>query len=152
MKEDMDLENLGQENIDLTDHLRRLASELPREAGPQVQLNLVAAFRARHPRKARAWVYVAAAAAILLLSLIAWRRHPAPPPPEYVFSAPGFVALPYAQSGVPMESAIVIRVQMRSSELTSMGVAVPAMASTASVQADLLVGQDGIARAVRLVH
>jgi hypothetical protein len=139
------------EYVDLIDRMRQLASAVPREASPQVQQNLSAAFRARQRRKVPVWVYAAAAAA-LAFGFTLVRKHPVARPVDYVYSAPGFVALPYSQSGVPLESAVVMRVEMRSSELSSMGVAVPAAASTARLQADILVGQDGIARAVRLVE
>jgi hypothetical protein len=141
------------DDTDLIDKLRRLAWSVPREASPEVRERLLAAFRSRQQRKLPAWVYVAASIAILALGLTLLRVHrSAPPPSAFVYSAPGFVALPYSQSGVPLEDAVIIRVQMRPSELSSMGVAVPAAASTAKFKADILVGQDGVARAVRLVE
>jgi hypothetical protein len=88
---------------------------------------------------------------VLGLSLM-HKRHTAAPPADFVYNAPGFIALPYSQSGVPLESVVVIRVQITPSELSSMGVAVPAAASTAGFKADILVGQDGVARAVRLIE
>jgi len=139
------------EDIELIDKMRRLAAALPREAGPEIGDRLMAAVRARQPRRPPLWIYLAAAAACaaLVFSLTLARRQPGAA--DRVYLAPGFIALPYSQSGVPVENAVVIRVQMRPSELTSMGVAVPAAASTARFNADILVGQDGVARAVRLV-
>lgn len=141
------------DDIDLIDKMRRLASVLPNEASPAVEQRLSSAFRARHPRRAKhLWMYALAACAVLLLGLsFLYHRKPAPKPADFVYTAPGFIALPYSQSGVPIESAVVIRVAVTRSELASMGVAVPASASTARVNADVLVGQDGVARAVRLV-
>ncbi len=139
------------EEIDLIDRMRQLASALPREANPQVRERLLTAFRARHPRKPPVWIYAAAAGVLLLLGLSFIYRRPAAPP-AFVYNAPGFIALPYSQSGVPLESAVVIRVAITPSELSSMGVAVPAAAATARFKADVLVGQDGVARAVRLVQ
>jgi hypothetical protein len=141
------------DDIDLIDKMRRLASVLPNEASPAVEQRLSSAFRARHPRRAKhLWMYALAACAVLLLGLsFLDHRKPAPKPADFVYMAPGFIALPYSQSGVPIESAVVIRVAVTRSELASMGVAVPASASTARVNADVLVGQDGVARAVRLV-
>ncbi len=138
------------DNLDLLDQMRRLASAEPREARLQVQQKLTAAFRDRHPRKIPLWVFAVAASVILAIGLAFMHKKQAPA--VYVYDAPGFVALPYAQSGVPLESVVIIRVEMRPSELSSMGVAVPAAASTATLTADLLVGQDGVARAVRLVE
>lgn len=143
------------DDIDLIDKMRRLASVLPNEASPAVEQRLSSAFRARHPRRAKhLWMYALAACAVLLLGLsFLYHRKPAPrpSPSDFIYTAPGFIALPYSQSGVPIESAVVIRVAVTRSELASMGVAVPASASTARVNADVLVGQDGVARAVRLV-
>jgi hypothetical protein len=140
------------ERIDLIDNLRRLASALPREASPRVEQKLIAAFRERQPRKIPAWVFAAAACAVLALALALAHKPLRPAKALDVYLPSGFVALPYSQSGVPMESAVVIRVRIRPAELSSMGVAVPAAASTARLQADVLVGQDGVARAVRLVE
>jgi len=138
--------------VDLIDEMRRLASALPREASPQVEQRLLAILRARQRRKTPVWVYAAAACVLLALGLtFVHKRQTTPPSSDLVYSVPGFVALPYSQSGVPLEDAIVIRVQMRPSDLSSMGVAVPAAASTAKFNADVLVGQDGVARAVRIV-
>ncbi len=66
--------------------------------------------------------------------------------------APGFIALPYSQSGVPIESIVILRVRLRPADLVPMGVAVPAAASPAEITADLLVGQDGVPRAIRFVQ
>jgi hypothetical protein len=141
------------EDMDLIDRMRRLSLALPREASPHVEQQLSIAFRARHQRKAPLWIYAAAACLLLLLGLsFVHKRKIAPPPAAVVYNAPGFIALPYSQSGVPTESVVVIRVQVTPSQLSSMGVAVPAAASTARLQADVLVGQDGVARAVRLVR
>ncbi|HLH05581.1 MAG TPA: hypothetical protein VKX25_22625 [Bryobacteraceae bacterium] len=46
-----------------------------------------------------------------------------------------FVPLPYGQSDVPLESGVIVRVRLQS--------------DAGPVDADLLVGQDGMARAVR---
>jgi hypothetical protein len=139
------------EDIELIDALRRLAAALPREASPETRDRLTAAVRARQPRRPPGWIYLAAAAACLALVFALTLGRKQPVTADRVYLAPGFIALPYSQSGVPLENAVVIRVQMRPSELTSMGVAVPAAASTARFNADILVGQDGVARAVRLV-
>jgi hypothetical protein len=141
------------DEIDLIDKMRRLASALPHEANPRIEQRVSAAFRARHPRKAPIWLYAAAACVLLLLALsFIYTRRNTPPRADFIYNASGFVALPYSQSGVPVESLVVIRVAVTPSQLSSMGVAVPAAASTARVKADVLVGQDGVARAVRLVQ
>jgi hypothetical protein len=75
---------------------------------------------------------------------------------ESAVSAPvhhrsGFIALPYAQSDVPLEQPVIVRVQIPASQLGGMGMPLGHLAAEEKVNADLLVGQDGIARAVRVV-
>ena len=65
------------------------------------------------------------------------------PPSEFVV-VPGAAALP------PMESGELVRIDLPVSLLPSLGV-VPPSNSVARVKADLIVGQDGLPRAVRLV-
>ena len=62
----------------------------------------------------------------------------------------GFVLLPYGQNDVPLEHPVIVRVQLPGAELGRLGVSLPAIPKDARVEADLLVGQDGIARAVRV--
>lgn len=146
---------------DLLNDLRRLASVEPRQASPRIQQNILAAFRARHPRqrpkRLKLYSLIAAALITLIASLAIYKFRAAfqPAPParlEYVYSAPGFVPLPYAESGVPLESVVVMRVQMSPFEFSSLGVIAPAAAGSAQITADLLVGQDGVPRAVRFVQ
>src|SRR5947209_7604540 len=121
------------EDLDLTDSLRRLAATEQREAGPEVEQRLLAAVRARRARRVPRWIYVAAAivCATIAVQFLVTERHS--PSVVYAYEAPGFVALPYAQSGVPLETVVVVRVRMRPAELSSLGVAVPAAAANAQV-------------------
>jgi len=142
------------EDIDLTNKLRRVAAALPREASPHVEQKLAAAFRVRvRPVPKRSlWLVATAAACVAVAVFMHTRQTAIDNSAKFVYTAPGFVALPYAQSGVPLESVVVMRVQMRSAELGSLGVAAPAAAGSAEITADLLVGQDGVPRAVRFVQ
>ena len=63
-----------------------------------------------------------------------------------------FIALPYAQSEVPLEQPVIVRVHIPVSELGVMGVPFAPATGGERIKADLLVGQDGVARAVRLVQ
>lgn len=140
-------------DIQLADEMRQLAAVLPSEAGTKVKDDLVAAFRARRRRRKSVWICMAAAViagALVIVGFNTLRKRAVVA--DTIYSAPGFVALPYSQSGVPLESAVVIRVQMRSSELSAIGIAVPAEPFTAKFKADFLIGQDGVPRAVRFVH
>jgi hypothetical protein len=65
------------------------------------------------------------------------------PPGEFVM-LPGTAGLP------PLESGSLVRMDLPIAMLASMGVIPPAGRATA-IRADVIVGQDGIARAVRLV-
>jgi hypothetical protein len=64
----------------------------------------------------------------------------------------GFYPLPEAEALPAVENAMVVRVQLPVSSLQLMGVPVNEESADLSVQADLLLGQDGLARAVRLVE
>ena len=136
--------------------LRRLADTSPRDAAPVVEQRVLAAFRARRNRLQRALVYVAAAAACLLLAIAWFLRHSQPlqPIPAVTESSANitgaFVALPYGQSDVPLEQAVIVRVKLQPSEWSALGVPVASPRANA-ISADLLIGQDGVARAVRLV-
>jgi len=62
-----------------------------------------------------------------------------------------FLMVPGAAALPPMESGSLVRVEVPVSMLLSLGVTPPANAVT-RVRADLIVGQDGLTRAVRLVN
>jgi hypothetical protein len=144
MKRDPDLQRL----------LHRLATESPREAGSATEERILAAFRARRKHTARRVVYGAIAAACLAIAFVSIRTHRAAPhrsfPNQAACLASGFVPLPYAQSEVPLEDAIIVRVQLPPSAWGALNVPPPPGTGT-TVSADLLIGQDGVARAVRLV-
>ena len=68
-----------------------------------------------------------------------------PQPPSDFVIVPGAAALP------PMESGELVRMDVEVSLLATLGVAPPANRA-ARVRADVIVGQDGLPRAVRLVN
>ena len=144
---------------DLAAALRRLAhsTEVP-PCDPDRERALLQAFdaaqerRRRSPRIAR-WRPAFAAAAMLALAatamwMIAGRSRPAPvavPP----LTTTGFVVWPGAAELPTLESAHLMRMAVPVSALPSLGLAPPA-SHAPTVQADVLVGQDGLPRAVRL--
>jgi hypothetical protein len=67
------------------------------------------------------------------------------PPGEFV-SVPGAAGLP------PMESGTLVRMDLPVAELPSLGVTPPVGRAAATVTADLIVAQDGLPRAVRVVR
>jgi hypothetical protein len=66
--------------------------------------------------------------------------------------ASDFFPLTYEEDSAPMESGQLIRVQMPRSALVSFGLPVNVERADAPVTADLLVGEDGLARAIRFVR
>jgi hypothetical protein len=76
------------------------------------------------------------------------RARPATPAPVQVT---GFMAIPAADGLPDFESGEIVRVGIPVSSLPAYGVEIPPDALSAAVQADFLVGQDGQARAIRLV-
>jgi hypothetical protein len=145
------------ENDDIRDCLRALAEALPQDASPAVEQRLLSGFRERQENKrARTFLAGMAAAAAMAagLYLMLWRSQSHTPSvaateDDQTF---GFIALPYAQSGVPLEQPVIVRVNIAVSELDAMGAPFTPTGGKERVRADLLVGQDGVARAVRLVE
>jgi hypothetical protein len=80
------------------------------------------------------------------------RRRPAPrPAAPPVVRAVGFVPIPSAAGLPDFESGEIVRLGIPVTALPNYGLEIPAGVKR-SVQADLLVGQDGRARAIRLVE
>ena len=132
--------------------LRRLASE-PNEPvlNPGRLSRLLAAFDPPRPRSRRATIAVGlslAASVVIVTSLsVGWKGDAPPPGALEVVAATlaptvnaetAFVVLPGATALPRLESGQLIRVEIPSPE--------------GAIQADVLIGQDGLARAVRLVH
>jgi len=73
-------------------------------------------------------------------------KHPAPPDPE-----PQFVRIPYSLPLAPYERAEIVRMEMPVSALAAAGIHISTPDTSARAQADLVVGEDGMARAVRVI-
>jgi hypothetical protein len=128
----------------------------------------------RHERQVR-WMWAMSTAAILVLSVVAvrdvWMRPaagrnlsggaavvrayaPREYPQESFMPAEeagekGFIRVPFALPPAPGETFGIVRRQLDQTELARMGVSVDP-AWTGTLQADVLVGEDGLAQAVRL--
>jgi len=129
-------------------------------ADPAREAALVAAFDARQaqprPRLRGVPMWAAAAALILITISLNWLvvRRPAvvsDVAPEPVADLAGFVLWPGASAWPPFESGSLMRVELPVSILPALGLSAPSSASGV-VPADIVVGQDGLARAVRLVQ
>jgi len=113
---------------------------------------------ARRSRQWRTWAGAAAAMIVMACIVFAWRvsrevdgiRRTVPVEES---SGPGeFVAWPGAAALPAFESGQLVRTELPATVLPMLGI-VPARELTShSVAADLMVGQDGFARAVRLVQ
>jgi hypothetical protein len=75
------------------------------------------------------------------------RRHKSKPVPK---ESP-FLRIPYSMPLAPNERAEMIRVEMPVSALAAAGIRIATADTGAKAQADLIVGEDGMARAVRIV-
>jgi hypothetical protein len=168
------------EDRDLALALRRLdAAVVVPEAHPARTAALMAAFDAAHGRRVVSWSgrqywYMAALASAAAV-LIAAGTHPAltgrhgsppgadrathtplPSPDRGVQPGPEppneFVMVPGASTLPAMESGSLVRMDVPVAVLPSLGLTPPQANRSTSVQADLIVAQDGLPRAVRLVN
>ena len=156
-----------QRERELTSGLKALAG-LAADARPPVEMEqrLLDAFAVMHTRASRTRTYSRvwrAAAAVLLVAtgLATWMASRVPPD---LSSGGGqreasagrgalddFMALPVA-SGLPaLESGVIVRIELPVAALPRYGVAIPDTPKR-EVQADLLVGQDGQPRAIRVIN
>jgi len=148
-------------NMHLGDALRRLQSGIdvppldPRRE--EVLLSAFDAHWARPRRRAGRWAWTMATAASIAIALaLDWlvlRQAPPAPQatPDPVVDMGGFVPWPGAHTWPPFESGEIVRVNLAASSLPALGLWPPPSAGSV-VQADIVVAQDGFARAVRLVQ
>lgn len=153
----------------LSAELRALAAGAEAaQAPPHVEAALRAAFRARRqasgaglkPRPAlwpwwrQVWA-IATSLVVLFAAAAALLRHaPAPELPQPAAGqevATGFISLVYENDPLPTQNAQILRVKLPRIALVSFGLPVSEDRAGESVKADVLVGDDGVARAIRLV-
>jgi hypothetical protein len=161
--------------------LRALAADGPREAPVCVEDRLLGELRRRsHARRRNRWLGVATAAIAAGVLMMLWvPTEPAVPaprmapiavntvqspqtPPKAAIQPPAyergaevainFYPLPDADELPPIESATIVRVQLPMSSLRLMGLPVSEDRAAEFIQADMLLGQDGLARGVRFVQ
>ena len=154
-----------EDNRELLENLRALAVDGPRQAPDRVERHLRAEFRKRaRQRRTKLWASYGGVAAIAAgIALFAWvRETPKPLPVAVIAAAPAvseddaadasFYPLPEAEALPAVENAMVVRVQLPVSSLRLMGFPMDEDGADGAVQAELLLGQDGLARGVRLVE
>ncbi|HVV46165.1 MAG TPA: hypothetical protein VHC72_13215 [Bryobacteraceae bacterium] len=161
-----------QSEQDLSTHLKAMRSPAIPEGHEWGKAVLLREFEQHHRYKRQVrWMWAASMAAVLALSVLVVRdirgRHsdmeqlaaahtfvPREYPQETFAPAEeagekGFIKLPFALPPVPGETFGIVRTELDPAELVRMGVRVDPGWS-GSVEADVLVGQDGLAQAVRL--
>jgi hypothetical protein len=164
----------------LLEGLRGLALDGPRQAPAPVEERLVGELRRRsRARRRNRWLGAGTSGAIAAaLVAMLWIRtepvvqkptmalaqtpvraaqpqpasSPAPAPERGAEVAINFYPLPDADELPPIESATIVRVQLPMSSLRLMGVPVSEDRAAEFIQADMLLGQDGLARGVRFVE
>jgi len=147
--------------------LRLLAAEMKTVSAPaRVEAHLLRAYRARYrqgvasPGEARRWW--AAAAAVLLVAAALWMGAPQPSPPPLVAANAvvaaaededtPFIPLPNA-AGSPQDDEVdLVRVELPRSAMTALGISANDDNDAESVEAEVLLGPDGMARAVRFLN
>ena len=104
------------------DQPQRKVVQAPRESPPVAAIRPLPAIHKRKPKQA------------------------APEDPE-----PQFVRIPYSLPLEPYERAEIVRMEMPVSALAAAGIHISTPDTSARAQADLVVGEDGMARAVRVI-
>jgi hypothetical protein len=164
-----------EDHRELLEDLRALAADGPQNAPDCVERQLGAEFRKRsRRRRVRVWTSLASAAAMAAgIALLVWVHEAAKPAAGTAAATAGLAAqpntggssaveeeeadasfypLPEAEALPAVENAMVVRVELPVSSLRLMGFPVDEERADAAVQAELLLGQDGLARGVRLAE
>ncbi|MCW5978636.1 MAG: hypothetical protein KIT09_11190 [Bryobacteraceae bacterium] len=137
------------------EELRELAGALrPLEAPGRVEQALREAFRRRQRRRRRIVVPLAAAAVIALAVLNLLPRPEGPraegAPPETI--ATDYMPVGFGRPLYPGEFVQVVRISVPRMEMVRFGLPVFEDGAEGRVQADVVLGEDGIARAIRFVQ
>lgn len=130
------------------------------EAALRVEDALLRAYRQRYAAKRRSWPWrawrvaaVAAAVLIALLTLIPRPEQPVEPMPVSAreFSTE-YMPMSFSEPLMPEEFVHVVRISVPRSELVRFGLPAEPGAGGARVTADVVLGEDGVARAIRFVR
>lgn len=116
---------------------------------------LVAAMEQRaaaRPRKT--YAILAAAASVILVAgiVITDAPRPRPPAPAAAVAPEAFIALPYSDDSLSSEGAVVLQVEVPRSAAAMAGMPVNYASGETRVKAEVVVGADGLARAIRFLN
>jgi hypothetical protein len=147
----------------LREGLKALAdSTRDQRAGPRVEAAVLAAMKGTADRRigadrsegrAGGFFALAAAAALVIASASgAWLASRVERPGPAAVHPTGFVEIPGAAALPPIESGSIIRIALPIGALPQYGLAIPGDVVSGQVDAELLVAQDGVPRAIRLVR
>ncbi len=121
------------------------------ETPARIEAALVKEFRLRRANRAGRGrvVWGAIAAALLLLSAYSFTRTPVPVRPEV---ATGFFAIPGNDPFERLDHGRLVRVRLPRSSLRAFGLPMNEERALEMVKADVVLGEDGLARAIRFVQ
>jgi hypothetical protein len=137
----------------LDDAMSKLAAELADTgAPPEVESAVLAEFdRLKRRRRGRNWIAAAGAIAASVAGMWVVEHRPAAPPSVQVQDEQPFVPIPYVLPPAPYERVEVVRMKLPVAALIAAGFRMQTADLGAEAEADVIVGQDGRARAVRLI-
>jgi hypothetical protein len=148
-------------NDRLREAMDRLAAETARAEPPRaIEAAVLAEFdRVNRRRNARSWLILAGAVAASLAIVLILENRPQQQPParsaapseDVQGSEQPFVPIPYVTPLGPYERAEVVRMEVPVAALIAAGLPVRTADPGARAQADVVVGQDGRMRAIRLI-
>lgn len=124
-----------------------------RSASTAVEDAVMREMRRRAPHRDHLrWLPIAAALVMAVGSALWTARTGAPSPSGRIITPAGFVTLPSAYGLPAMESASIVRISVPVSALPGYGLPIAPDAINDSIEAELLIAQDGQPRAIRLVN
>ena len=109
--------------------------------------------RSLAPRGVAAGLFACAAAVLLAIGI--WRAVPRPAVPAAATEgsgAGGFISLPYSDENLSPEGAVVLEVEVPRSALLLAGMPAGESPGSGRVKAEVVVGADGLARAIRFLN
>ena len=137
---------------DLDRHLAAIRGAAASLRLPEVRRERIMREFAETRSRARvSWRFAVAVAALLVMTIGIGRDWRAAPDYFEEAADEGFIAVPYAPPLAAGEFVKIVRTELQPIEIARMGLPVD-MAHAADIAADVLVGEDGLPRAVRVIE